>query len=262
MMRMVARGGAERRTGTEGRRRLDHVLAVAPNAILVVAHSGRCLYVNPAAARAIGIDAAAAEGRSLREAGLPPQLGAAIARAGATPTRGELRLPTPHGERRFEYLLTALGDDGSVVVSLRDLTEDAAASRPAPSAGAAPGNGATSSRVAAPQAPPLSPELAARLRQSCHDLRARLTVMLSWGQVIERSERTDAMVRQGAAAVVSAARRMSAMVDTLAEMAGAQDDAGAQSPAPWAAGSPPAAAATAERDFVDLPPDDDRAGCG
>src|SRR5512142_42718 len=114
---MLARNAERRRS--EGRRRLDHVLAVAPNAIMVIERDGRCSYINPAAARAVGIDAAVAEGRSLFDPGLPPQLAAVITKVAATratPARGELELPTPDGERRFEYFVTSLGDDGTMVV--------------------------------------------------------------------------------------------------------------------------------------------------
>ena len=210
---------AERRMGVGGRRRLDHVLAVAPNAIMVIERSGRCVYVNPAAARAVGIDASVAEGKSLFDPGLPTPLGAVIARVAttnATPARGELELPTPEGSRRFEYLVTALGDDGALVVSLRDLAAGAAP-RPAND------DGSVTAAAVTGAAPAGDTDLAARLRQSCHDLRTRLTVILNWGLILGRQELRAGMVQQGAAAVVASARRMGELVDALAVIADEQE---------------------------------------
>jgi PAS domain S-box-containing protein len=213
---------AERRRGIEGRRRLDHVLAVAPNAILVIERDGRCAYINAAAARAVGIDAAVVEGRSLFDPGLPPQLRTVIARVGATratPARGELELATPEGAHRFEYLLTSLGDDGTVVVSLRDLTPGGAATRPATHAG---GGAAAAAGGAAAAPAGGSAELAERLRQSCHDLRTRLTVILNWGLILGRQELHEGLAQQGATAVVASARRMGELIDELALIADQQ----------------------------------------
>jgi signal transduction histidine kinase len=139
-----------------------------------------------------------------------------VSSTNSTPARGELELPTPGGARRFEYLVTALGDDGSLVVSLRDLT--AGAVRPANDEDALAGPAAP-----APGPDADSEELATRLRQSCHDLRTRLTVILNWGLILGRQELREGMVQQGAAAVVQSARRMGELVDALAAVADEQD---------------------------------------
>jgi nitrogen-specific signal transduction histidine kinase len=197
---MEAAGPQERRSGLTGRRRLDRVLAVVPNAILVFERSGRCAYANSAATDALGMEPTQAVGRALDELGLPPHLASAIVRAtstGVARLRGNVRLATPMGRRRYEYLLSPLGEDGSVVVGLHEV----------------------SATQSGDDVPPrqLEQERSDQLRQICHDLRTRLTVVLNWGQMLSRGSLSPEAVREGGAAVVSSARRMSELVNAVVD---------------------------------------------
>jgi PAS domain S-box-containing protein len=99
-------------------------LPAVANPALTFDRAGECVFLTPSAAGALGIDEAAALGRTAAQLGLPPrfvlELTRALRGAMVLPQRGQVRLP---GARDFEYELPPADEHGLTTVRLRELTD-------------------------------------------------------------------------------------------------------------------------------------------
>ena len=111
---------------------LQHVQTAA----MAVDDDGRVGVYNPAAARALGVEADAVVGRDLDAlAAAPPALAALAAilcdarRSGCGATRRQVEVSTPAGGRTLGYSVSILGESGAAALFFTDLTDALAEER-------------------------------------------------------------------------------------------------------------------------------------
>jgi len=127
MNQMATQLGERLRLITEQRNEQEAVLASMVEGVLAVDTEERLLSINQAAARMLGVDAAASQGRSIQEVVRNPALHATVARAlsQAGVTEGEIVLPQS-GDRVLQAhgaaLRDAHGQQIGAVIVLNDIT--------------------------------------------------------------------------------------------------------------------------------------------
>ncbi len=115
-------------------RMLDQILSSSPDHFFLFDRKGKFIYANSTAAGVLGLDHAEMEGKYWWDLGLPeePMKSLDIQReavlASGEQRVGRMVLPTPGGERDFEYVLSPImGLDNkanTVVATLRDITSE------------------------------------------------------------------------------------------------------------------------------------------
>lgn len=112
---------------------LDAILAASPDPVYLCSRAGTFLFANASGVAVWGLDRSEIIGRTWYDLGVPPDVSASfdaqrnIVLETGRPLSGNVRLPTPSGQRLYEYTLTPIQDGAaevaSVVFNLRDFTE-------------------------------------------------------------------------------------------------------------------------------------------
>jgi PAS domain S-box-containing protein len=115
-------------------RMLDQILSSSPDHFFLLDGKGKFICANSTAAGVLGLDHAEMEGKYWWDLGLPEEpMKALDVQREAVLTSGEQRagrmvLPTPGGERDFEYILSPIigldNEAHTVVATLRDITSE------------------------------------------------------------------------------------------------------------------------------------------
>ncbi len=115
-------------------RMLDQILSSAPDYFYLLDGKGKFIYANSTAASLLGMSQAEMEGKYWWDLGLPEDSMKALdvqreaVLSSNEPRAGRIRLPTPAGERDFEYILSPIvgpnGRANTVVATVRDITAD------------------------------------------------------------------------------------------------------------------------------------------
>lgn len=115
-------------------RMLDQILSTAPDYFYLMDGKGKFIYANSRAAGLLGLSQSDMEGKYWWDLGLPEESMSALdvqreAVLGSGETRaGRITLPTPEGEREFEYVLSPIvgpgGQANTAVATVRDVSEE------------------------------------------------------------------------------------------------------------------------------------------
>ena len=112
---------------------MDEILSASPDQFYMYGRTGKYIYANLSAARALGLEQSDIVGRSWRELGFPPEIMEPVDEhreevfATGESFWGETHFPVREGIRQYEYILSPIhsSDEGieAVVTTVRDITE-------------------------------------------------------------------------------------------------------------------------------------------